>query len=54
MSEFKFSRRALLKSVALSAGALSLPSVSYGKPYLITGKASNIIYGPEKGGFHRR
>ena len=49
MSELKFSRRALLKGVALSAGALSLPSVSYGKPYLITGKASNIIYGPEKG-----
>ena len=33
MSEFKFSRRALLKGVALSAGALSLPSVSYGQPY---------------------
>ena len=42
MSEFKFSRRALLKGAALSAGALSLPSVSYGKPYLITGKAHSL------------
>ena len=49
MSDFKFSRRALLKGAALSAGALSLPSVSYAKPYLITGKANNIIYGPAKG-----